>query len=90
VISPFNFSTPGTYLLSLTMFHERLFPRADRLEIWVSTNGSSSSRLGIGPAHSLSRYDWSLSSNAPVWQEHLIDLSAYSARTSYLVTLFSR
>jgi hypothetical protein len=73
-----NFSIQGSYILSLQMFHERLFNSADRLEVWASGDGNTYVQLQAGALKGIQRYDWSLGSDAPIWQTHYIDLSDYS------------
>ncbi len=85
-INPLNFSTTGSYVLTFDMFHERLFNQLDRLEIWVSENGTDYTRVTAGAINDgACRYDFSLGSDEPVWRTHYVDLSGYSGKgTVYL------
>ncbi|MCX7678775.1 MAG: Ig-like domain-containing protein [Spirochaetes bacterium] len=87
-ISPMNFSTAGSYILTFKMFHERLYNQLDRLEVWVSEDGSNYVQVTAGALTSSAyRYDFSFGSDAPVWSTHYVDLSNYSGKSSVYLRL---
>ena len=87
-INPMDFSTPGSYILTFDMFHERLFNQLDRLEVWGSENGTDYVLLTAGALNnSVYRYDFSLGSDAPVWKTHYVDLSQYQTKGTVFLKL---
>lgn len=77
-ISPADFSVTGAYILTFQTPHERLYNRPDRLQIWLSTNGTDFTQITAGAMTDILRYDWSFANDAPAWHTHYVDLSQYS------------
>ncbi len=87
-ISPMSFSIAGSYMLTFKMFHERLYNQRDRLEVWISENGTNYTKVVAGALDdSAYRYDFSLGSDAPVWSSHYVDLSTYSGKSTVYLKL---
>ena len=90
VSAPVNCYTQASYLLSFSMMHENVYNGADRVAVYAKagdTNFTDSDLITDGAFNGVYRYNWSLSSDDPVWTVHYFDLSALKGNNTVYIMI---
>ncbi len=85
-----NLYTAGSYILSFSMMHERVYNGSDRVAVYArtgDTNFTDSDLITDGAFNSIYRYSWSLSSDNPSWTTHYIDLSSFKGNNTVYIKI---